>query len=220
LAKAEITKASPGRIPSHKLAQHEDAFLDAASALFNEHGLARVSIDMIARAARVSTKTIYARYGGKLGLFSAVIRKQIAPILATQDAFLSPQNEDPIKLLRNVAAAFVERLLDPNVISLHRMMIAEAAHMPELSELYYREIYERAQNRLADWLSKQDAAGIFKIPTPKRAAEIFAALVGAGMIDRAHLLNVVPSATERTEQIDNAISVFSRAYEIRQHPKG
>lgn len=174
---------------------------------------------MIARAARVSTKTIYVRYGGKLGLFAAVIKKQIAPILATQDAFLGPQDKDPINLLRNVAAAFVERLLDPSVISLHRMMIAEAAHMPELAELYYREAFERAENRLADWLTKQDAAGSFSIPNPKRAAETFAALVGAGIIERAHLLNVVPSAEERRELLDNAISVFSRAYGIQKNTK-
>ncbi|MDB5656008.1 MAG: TetR family transcriptional regulator [Tardiphaga sp.] len=210
----KATQSQPfrGRIPNDQLARHEEAFLDAASALFHEHGYARVSIDMIARAAHVSTKTIYGRYGGKLGLFGAVIKKQIAPVLATQDAFSIDQDAEPIALLRKVAAAFLERILDHNVLSLHRMMIAEASNMPELCQLYYQEVIETARGRLAEWLAAQDAAGRLAIPDPKRAADILAALVGAGVTESAQLLNVVPTATERETMLDSALEIFSLAY--------
>lgn len=216
MSDSETVRSRPrGRIPAGELAQHEEAFLDAASILFREHGFARVSIDMIARAARVSPKTIYARYGGKSGLFGAVIRKMVAPALATQDIFAEQRNAEPIAVLRKVAAAFLERLLDPEALSLHRMMIAEATHLPELSELYYREGYAKALGRLADWLAAQDAAGLLCVPDPEAASEIFAALAGARIFDRALLLNIVPDAEERAILLENALSIFGCAYAAR-----
>jgi TetR/AcrR family transcriptional repressor of mexJK operon len=213
---SKIVKSRPrGRIPAGELARHEEAFLDAASALFREHGFARVSIDMIARAARVSPKTIYSRYGGKSGLFAAVIRKMVAPALATQDILADQQNAEPIAVLRKVAAAFLERILDPEALSLHRMMIAEATHLPELSELYYKEGYGKALGRLANWLAAQDAAGLLCVPDPEVAGEIFAALAGARILDRALLLNIIPEAEERAVLLENALSIFGRAYAPR-----
>lgn len=210
----KTTKPQPsrGRIPKDQMVQHEEAFLDAASTLFNEHGFARVSIDMIAHAAHVSTKTIYARYGGKAGLFGAVIKKQIAPVLATQDAFSGELEADPIALLRKVAAAFLNRILDQNLLSLHRMMIAEASNMPELCQLYYQEVIATARGRLAEWLAAQHATGRLEIPDPKRASDILAALVGAGIVERAQLLNLVPTAEEREAMLDSALAIFAQAY--------
>lgn len=207
-----MTSRPLGRISTELLAQHEEAFLDAASELFRKKGFSRVSIDMLARAAHVSPKTIYARYGGKVGLFGAVIRRLVAPVLATQDMFADQKNENPVIVLQKVAAAFLDRILHPDVLSLHRMMIAEAIHMPELSELYYNEAYTRALNRLADWLALQDATGRLSIPDPKRASEVFASLVGAGILERAHLLNIVPGPTERAQLLKSALSVFFSAY--------
>ncbi|HEY9214399.1 MAG TPA: TetR/AcrR family transcriptional regulator [Ancylobacter sp.] len=208
-----------GRIPADELASHEEAFLDAAAALFRCHGFARVSIDMIARAAHVSPKTIYRWYGGKTGLFAAVIKRMLAPILATQDLFDDPQDADPIAVLRNVAARFLDRILEPDAVSLHRMMIAEAVHMPELSALYYREGYEVAVSRLAKWLAGQDAAGRLRVPTPRRAAEILAGLVGAGIVDRVLFLNEVPTADERVVLLEDALNIFALAHTRAGLPK-
>jgi len=207
-----MTSRPRGRIPTEQLAHHEEAFLDAASELFFQKGFARVSIDMLARAARVSPKTIYARYGGKVGLFGAVIRRRVAPVLATQDLFADQKNAAPEVVLRNVAAAFLDRILHPDVLSLHRMMIAEATHMPELSELYYNEAYTPALNRMADWLAVQNTTGRLTISDSKRASEVLASLVGAGILERALLLNIVPDAAERAQLLDNALTIFFSAY--------
>lgn len=213
LPSSKIANASPrGRIPADRVAQHEEAFLDSAASLFRQCGYARVTIDMIARAAHVSTKTIYARYGGKIGIFGAVIRRRVAPILATQDILSGKLTGDPICILRKVAAEFLERLLDKNVLYLHRAMIAEAASMPELSELYYREGYHKALGRLTEWFAAQDALGHLRIPDPERASEVFVALMSAGVLERALLLNVIPEAEEREKLIDSALDVFNRAY--------
>jgi AcrR family transcriptional regulator len=47
--------------------------IDAAAALFTEQGFGATSIDQIAAAADVSPESIYAKYGSKAGVLSAVI---------------------------------------------------------------------------------------------------------------------------------------------------
>ncbi|MFZ5681709.1 MAG: TetR/AcrR family transcriptional regulator [Bradyrhizobiaceae bacterium] len=200
-----------GRIPTDELARREEEFLDAATSLFREHGFARVSIDMIARSARISPKTIYARFGGKNGLFTAVIRKMVAPVLATQDLLDKQQADEPIAVLRKVASQFLDRILEPELLDLHRMMVAEATHMPELARLYYVEGYDKALSRLAKWLAEQHAAGRLHVPNPHRASAIFIGIVNAGIHDRALLLNEVPTAEERASSIEDALKFFDRA---------
>src|SRR5258708_28546476 len=110
-----MTSRPRGRIPTEQLAHHEEAFLDAASELFFQKGFARVSIDMLARAARVSPKTIYARYGGKGGLFGAGIKRPGAPAPATQDLFFDQKNTTPPGGRPHPPPPFLHPLLPPHV---------------------------------------------------------------------------------------------------------
>ena len=52
-----------------------DRLLDTAFSLFLEYGYGNLSLETIARDARVSMRTIYSQFGGKAGLFGAVIRR-------------------------------------------------------------------------------------------------------------------------------------------------
>lgn len=201
-----------GRIPACDLAQHENGMLVASYLLFQEHGFARVSVDMIARAARVSPKTIYARYGGKRGLFAAVIGRMLAVPLATLDLLDESDQSDPSSVLEKFAGAFLCSILDRDRLSLHRMLIAEATHQPELSELFYKEGPAKTLSALARWLALQDAAGRMSVPDPERAAEIFISLIESGILHRALLLNVLPSETDRPVLLETAVSAFCLAY--------
>jgi hypothetical protein len=53
------------------------------------------------------------------------------------------------------------------------------------------------------------------VPDPEAASEIFAALAGARIFDRALLLNIVPDAEERAILLENALSIFGYAYAAR-----
>lgn len=200
-----------GRIPAVEIAQHEEALLQASLDLFRDHGFARVSIDMIARAARVSPKTIYVRYGGKRGLFAAVIERMVAQPLATLSP-LNGANGDPAATLRQVGAAFLDSILEPEKVALHRMLIAEATRMPELSGLFYKQGPAKALNLLATWLAAQDEAGLLRVPDPKIAAEIFVGLIEARFMFRALLLGVIPAPKERAESLDYAVDIFVDAH--------
>src|SRR5258708_38948887 len=103
-----IRKTHPqGRIPTSELARHEEECLEASSRLFREHGFAKVSVDMIARAARISPKTIYSRYGGKSGLFAAVIKRMVGPGFASQKMLNHKKSEDSVLGLLDFAVTFL-----------------------------------------------------------------------------------------------------------------
>jgi TetR/AcrR family transcriptional regulator, mexJK operon transcriptional repressor len=209
----EMNKPRPrGRIPANELAGHEAELLDESFRLFRDHGFASVSVDMIARAARVSTKTIYARFGGKSGLFAAVIKRWVTDPLTTLDAMLNNDVDSTEIVLQRAARAFLDQILSPHHLDLHRMLIAEATRMPELSKLFYEQGPQKGLSVLASWLARQHARGTLTVPDPENAAEVFFALVEAGIIRRALLTGAVPSAHERKRLLKNAVNIFSRTY--------
>jgi AcrR family transcriptional regulator len=68
------TTGGPERGPAQGARQDKRrAVLDGALVVFAQDGYTRASIDNIARAAGVSTRTIYNQFGDKAGLFEAVI---------------------------------------------------------------------------------------------------------------------------------------------------
>jgi TetR/AcrR family transcriptional repressor of mexJK operon len=201
-----------GRIPAVEIAQHEEALLLASSILFREHGFASVSIDMIARAARVSPKTIYARFGGKKGLFAAVIERMVEQPLAIMATLKEAPQGDPASALRKVATAFLDNILDTEALALHRMVIAEATRMPELSALFYEQGPAKVLELLTSWLDLQNAAGSLRIPDPKTAAQIFIGLIEGEIVHRALLLGTTPSSKERSALLDISVSIFVGAY--------
>ena len=60
--------------------------LETAGCLFLRKGYGKVSLEMIAREAHVAVRTIYVKFGGKSGLFNAVIEQRRAAYFATMPA--------------------------------------------------------------------------------------------------------------------------------------
>ena len=62
--------------PSNAMAGDvEERILDAASAMFLQHGFGGTSLERIAEAAGAGKATLYSRYSGKEALFSAVVTR-------------------------------------------------------------------------------------------------------------------------------------------------
>lgn len=122
------------------LTRSDKAVLAAAAALFMQHGFA-VSIDRIAATARVSKRTIYARYADKLQLFQAVLgwlndgaesaAIEFSPHLPVRDA-----------LFRSAMALF-DLYTQPSIWQFMRLMQKEYERFPELDRLARAEFMER-----------------------------------------------------------------------------
>src|SRR5579872_3466192 len=69
-------RVSPGGRPSLEEAGKLDIrILDVATELFLAHGYGHTSIELIAKRARISKRTLYHRYDDKAALFGAVLRR-------------------------------------------------------------------------------------------------------------------------------------------------
>jgi AcrR family transcriptional regulator len=65
-----VGRGAPGRARTPR-AEREQQMIEAASALFSEHGFGGVSMDDIAKASGITKPMLYAYFDSKEGLFSA-----------------------------------------------------------------------------------------------------------------------------------------------------
>ena len=115
------------------------AIESAALALFLRDGYARTSVDAVAREAGVSKRTVYDYYGDKQRLFLDVIARTQAGhedhFRELLDATLPADAPDLEAALVAFGRAFASGVAQtPDRNAMVRLLVAEAAHFPELLE--------------------------------------------------------------------------------------
>jgi AcrR family transcriptional regulator len=114
----------------------QSRILEVASELFIERGYDEVSLDDILERVGGSKTTLYSYYGGKEGLFSAIVhascKRKLAPLMELEVTHL-----DPASGLTAIARLFLSLVSDPSGQAFYRMMIAESARFPKLTSEYY-----------------------------------------------------------------------------------
>jgi TetR/AcrR family transcriptional regulator, mexJK operon transcriptional repressor len=183
--------------------------------LFLRDGFARTSVDAVARAAGVSKRTVYDYYGDKQTLFLDVITRTQAGyedrFRELLDRALPADVLDLEAALTAFGCAFASGVAQtPDLNSMVRLIVAEAAHFPDLLERW-REAGPQ-QQMLADRLAELAARGLLDVPDPVEAAAYLGILVTA----RAHsrtLYGTLPiSEEELAELVASGVRVFLRAY--------
>jgi TetR/AcrR family transcriptional repressor of mexJK operon len=191
------------------------AILDAATAIFLARGFAGASMDAVAEAAGVSKVTVYAHFANKDYLFQAMIR-------ARCEAYNRPQRFEayarlaPREALVEMGRNFLALLLDPEVLSLYRVISAEAAARPKVSQLFYAAGPERATELFTDYFRRAIARGHFARGDPAAIADDFLALLKGRLHFRA-TLSLRPRArpAEIDAHIEHVVGVLLRAYAPR-----
>jgi TetR/AcrR family transcriptional repressor of mexJK operon len=158
-----------------------EALLTAASHVFVAHGFGHASYEMIARHANVSTKTIYSWFGGKSGLFAAVVERYASRIAPRLSAALERHRDDPKNGLFEAGRIILAFTLEPELLAVHRAVIAASGELPEIGATFYERGPGRGAKMLAEYLSHCDAAGHLTVPDPVRSAEAFMALISGGV---------------------------------------
>jgi len=111
----------------------ESRILEVATTLFFRQGFAATSMEQVAAVARISKRTLYARFRDKGALFRGVIDRQVGGWRGSFEA----EARQPANLeaaLREAAVGILRVALDPAALALHRMVVAEAERFPELAE--------------------------------------------------------------------------------------
>ncbi len=197
-------------IPTLRRDHKRDTILSIALQVFLEEGYAAASMSAIAARVGGSKGTLYNYFRSKAELFVAVVQNQCE---LHQNQIFDVAEPDLRTLLTELAHRFARMLLSDEVITIHRIVVAEATRFPEIGEALYEAGPKRGKLRLVANLKKAMADGRMKQADPERAAEHCFELCLSGMY-RRRLWNVgpPPSDEEIDACIEAGVSVFMAAY--------
>jgi TetR/AcrR family transcriptional repressor of mexJK operon len=191
-----------------------DDILATAGRLFMQDGYKAVSMDAIAEAVPVSKATLYNHFADKKTLFSAVIGMRCERLAGLLAQHLKPDAK-PYDVLSAIGTQFLQMIIAPDTISMHRSIIAEAKDFPELGKLFYESGPRRSHQLLADYLNGLHTAKILNVPDAALSTALFFnALKGKQHMECLLGLRQTITPKEQAVLIDYAVTMFLKAHAV------
>lgn len=202
-----------GKKPRHRpvdLAKRE-AILDAARDEFFTAGFAAASIEAIAVAANVSKVTIYNRFGGKEGLFSAVVERECSTMGVGLIDLVSNEGD-----LRQRLIAFGQKAVHfltlPHIIRFEKHIGTESEARPEIGELFLNAGPRRMQAKLTGLLERAVESGSIKSCDCRLAAgHLYGMIIGFDVF-MSRFASEPPCGRKLEAQVIEAVDRFLDAY--------
>lgn len=201
--------------PSRREARREsrrDAILEVAEHYFREHGYAGTTMSGIAAELGGSKGTLWNYFSCKELLFGAVLDRATAAFREELTVTLNP--DGPVETaLGRFCAQFLAKITAPESITLHRLVVGEAARFPEMGRIFYERAPWKTQELLAGYIAAVMEQGKLRKDDPLSAAQYLMALCMA----RSHqkLLAGVKQCLGQDEikpEVSSALDIFLRAY--------
>jgi len=184
------------------------AFLKAAREVFLEHGYEAANMAEIVRRAGGSLSTLYAQFGGKKGLFEAMIDARVGQLTTQMELELAahaPLREG----LTRIGEDFLFKQVQPENLDFFRLMVSQAKKFPDMAEAWSKRAQEAVRKALAGYLEDRANAGEIKLANYELAASIYFDLLRSRMQFRALLMpSYVPTDEEVREHVARAVKVF------------
>jgi AcrR family transcriptional regulator len=215
---AEIA-ALAAKPESQRLKARREAFLAAGGEVFQEKGYAEATLDEVIARSGGSRQTLYAMFGGKQGLFEAIIADTCETIFSG----LTPKEfaRAPDEVLREVGARYLAIVTGQRCIALNRLIVAEAPRFPELAQQYWKLGPGRSRAFLAEFFESQKERGLLQVDDCAAAADHFLDML-AGTIRFQRLLGLrePPEPAEIARLVDDAVARFLHGSAIKAPPQG
>jgi AcrR family transcriptional regulator len=182
----------------------------AAGELFLAHGFAGVSMEDVLGAVGGSKATLYRYFTDKSALFRASVEalcdEWSRPLLT-----FTPHSEDLAEVLLALGEHCADIVLTPEAIALHRLITAEAVHIPGLGRAFAEHGPLAGQTVLARCLRQARDDGLIVVGDPMRAAaQLYHAMLGDAQMRLLTDAPVKLTDAEVTESISAAVQVFLR----------
>jgi len=208
------------RTDTGRSARKRQAIMEAATALFLRDGYRNTSMDQVAADAAVSKQTVYKQFADKEQLFRAIVlgvtgnsEAIITDMTAVLRSTEVASHEELRSILTDLARRYIDGVLQPHVLALRRLVIAEAERFPDLAQTYFEQAPARAIEVVANVLRTYIERGLLAADDPRLAAAHFAYLVLAIPQDSAQFYpRERPSAPERDRLAGEAVRIFLAAY--------
>jgi TetR/AcrR family transcriptional regulator, mexJK operon transcriptional repressor len=207
-----------------RTARKRQAIMEAATALFLRDGYRNTSMDQVASDAAVSKQTVYKQFADKEQLFRDIVlgvTGNSEAIVADMTSVLRHNDvTTPAQLrtaLTELARNYLDGVLQPHVLALRRLIIAEAERFPDLASAYFEQAPARGIDIITDAIQRYNDRGLLTADDPRLAGAHFAYLALAIAQDRAYFYpHERPSRAERDRLAEEAARIFIAAYGPKQ----
>jgi TetR/AcrR family transcriptional repressor of mexJK operon len=191
-----------------RLEARRRAFMAAATAVFLEKGYASATLDDVIARSGGSRQTLYALFGGKQGLFEALVAERSASIfepLSGDDI----QDLPPEEVLLRIGARYLEIILTPEALGVFRLVMAESAARKEIAELFWRSGPGNGRTILARYFASLARRGVLKLDDPEQAARHYIGmLMGTMHMECLMGLRGTPEPAEIKQNVGKAVKQF------------
>ncbi|MGN5237123.1 TetR/AcrR family transcriptional regulator [Rhodococcus sp. SJ-3] len=200
----KTSRTRTGRPTQAEAAQLSERMREAALGVFLDRGFDRTTMEAVAKAAGVTKRTVYARYPDKNALFAGVVTWALSrwneplPDVATDDL-----EQGLLALGRPMLA----RAVDPDIVKLNRIAMAEAERFPEFARNTQSLTWSPRMQAVMELLERHMNAGTLRIDDVECAAEDFLALVTL-MPARLAMFGITRSPEREEAHLRHAVSLF------------
>jgi len=164
-------------------------------------------MEMIAEAAGITKRTLYARYPDKRAVFLDVIPWALSRSVEGDSTPDIGDGDDVEAALLAVGRGALKRALDPETVRLHRMAMNESHRFPEFGVSAETFGWSRRQQQVMELLRRHQAAGNVEVDDIELAAEHFLALVEA-LPARLADFGVFRSRRQEERHLKHAVNLF------------
>lgn len=191
------------------------ALLNAARDVVAEKGRDASMLD-VARRAKASKETLYAYFGDKRGLFTALVQDNAEAVASELAMALASPDDPPQNGLHRFAVALQQLLLGEASLSINRAAIAEAPHDPSLGRLLDANGRGRVVPQLVRLLEAAHRAGHLRIESTEEAAStLIGLIIGDQQIRRLLGSAPMPEPNEMEKRASRAVAQFLTLYAVR-----
>lgn len=176
--------------------------------MFLDHGYDRATMEMIAEAAGITKRTLYARYPDKRAVFLDVIPWALTRSVE-QEAPSDIADDDLEAALLAIGRGALKRALDPDIVRLHRIAMNESARFPEFAVSAETFGWSQRHRQVIRLLRRHQAAGDIEPDDIELAAEHFLALVEV-LPARLADFGVYRSRRQEERHLRHAVNLFLR----------
>ena len=160
-------------------ARKRRAILEAATRVFLEKGYDGTSMDDVATLAAVSKPTVYKHFADKEQLFAEIIRttaNQVDDLIRlVAETLVDPGDVE--NGLTELARRFINALMQPQMLRLRRLVIANADRFPDVGRIWYELGFERVLATLASCFQRLAQHQLLRLDDPVLAANHFVGLL-------------------------------------------
>lgn len=164
-------------------------------------------MDEIVKTSGGSKTNVYNYFGGKDGLFVAVVEALCDRFLKKAES-VELSGSSTTEALCAIAHSFLESLLQDNHLEFLRLIFSEARRFPEMGQVWYTRGPVASCKYVAAYLEQQQAAGTKLNAAPEVAAELFHHMVIAGLLHRSLATGYRPTAAEVHDLVRSAVDLI------------